>query len=179
MSAKYAHEESKESILFDKRNRSWSDVPMINLFEDEFEFLSNFYLHEIMYEDQVFPCTESAYQAAKTLNKEARVRFTTTPGINPVTKKEYAVLTAGLAKKHGRKLVMREDWEQVKLSIMEMVLRAKFSNPELRAKLIATGNHELIEGNWWNDTEWGVCRGVGKNKLGKLLMKLRDEYAKE
>ena len=61
-----------------------------------------------------------------------------------------------------------------------MGVKAKFSkNPILKAKLLATGDAELIEGNWWNDTYWGVCKGVGKNKLGKILMRVRDELNKE
>ena len=54
-------------------------------------------------------------------------------------------------------------------------LRIKFKNPELRSLLLATGNEELVEGNWWRDTYWGVCEGVGQNKLGKLLMQVREE----
>jgi predicted NAD-dependent protein-ADP-ribosyltransferase YbiA (DUF1768 family) len=55
------------------------------------------------------------------------------------------------------------------------LLRQKFQNPELREKLLCTGKLELIEGNYWGDTYWGVCRGVGENRLGKLLMLVREE----
>ena len=48
------------------------------------------------------------------------------------------------------------------------------SIPELRTKLADTEDEELIEGNTWNDTYWGVCRGVGENHLGKLLMEVRE-----
>ena len=76
----------------------------------------------------------------------------------------------------GRRIELRPDWEEVKIEIMRQVLKSKFThNPELREKLIATGNTELIEGNNWNDRFWGVCRGVGKNHLGKLLMEIRAE----
>ena len=50
----------------------------------------------------------------------------------------------------------------------------KFLNPDLREKLVATGDAELIEGNHWNDTCWGVCKGIGQNNLGKILMEVRD-----
>ena len=64
----------------------------------------------------------------------------------------------------------------MKIDIMRQVLKSKFTqNPELKAKLIATGDAELIEGNNWNDRFWGVCRGVGQNHLGKLLMEVRAE----
>ncbi len=69
----------------------------------------------------------------------------------------------------------RPDWQEVKLSQMEFVLRQKFSHPELLALLLATGEMELVEDNDWDDTYWGVCNGVGENNLGKLLMKIRAE----
>lgn len=69
--------------------------------------------------------------------------------------------------------------EDIKLQVMEKALRLKFQNPELRKKLIATGDKELVEGNPWGDRYWGVCNGSGKNKLGKLLMKIRKELQEE
>ena len=54
-------------------------------------------------------------------------------------------------------------------------LRAKFRSPLLRGWLRETGAEELVEGNYWGDTFWGVCRGEGENKLGKLLMQVRSE----
>jgi predicted NAD-dependent protein-ADP-ribosyltransferase YbiA (DUF1768 family) len=41
--------------------------------------------------------------------------------------------------------------------------------------LLETGDAELVEGNWWDDTFWGVCNGVGQNNLGKILMDTRRE----
>ena len=60
---------------------------------------------------------------------------------------------------------------------MEFLLRQKFSdqNKVLKEKLLATGEAEIVEGNDWDDTFFGVCNGVGENQLGKLLMKIRDE----
>jgi hypothetical protein len=80
------------------------------------------------------------------------------------------------AKKLGRKCTIREDWDYIKLGIMDQILRAKFEqNPNLMAKLKATAPKELVEGNTWGDTYWGVCRGRGENHLGRLLMKIRDD----
>ena len=57
---------------------------------------------------------------------------------------------------------------------MRMVISMKFDqNPDLKAKLVATGNQELVEGNTWYDTFWGKCGGVGENWLGRLLMAYR------
>ena len=79
------------------------------------------------------------------------------------------------AKKMGRRVNLRKDWEDVKIQVMEKGLRLKFQDPTLRKKLLATGDEELVEGNPWGDRYWGVCNGSGKNKLGKLLMKIREE----
>jgi predicted NAD-dependent protein-ADP-ribosyltransferase YbiA (DUF1768 family) len=75
----------------------------------------------------------------------------------------------------GKKNALRPDWEEVKDGIMYKLLKSKFTDPVLRDKLIATGSAELIEGNNHWDRYWGVCRGEGQNKLGKLLMKVREE----
>ena len=61
---------------------------------------------------------------------------------------------------------------------MKFALRCKFQVPELREKLLATGDEELIEGNWWNDKFWGVCKGEGCNMLGLILMEVRDYISK-
>ena len=83
------------------------------------------------------------------------------------------------ARRAGQKLPMRTDWESVKIDVMFRCLKEKFKDPELREKLIDTGDEELIEGNWWGDTFWGVCQGKGENHLGKLLMTIREEIKYE
>ena len=61
---------------------------------------------------------------------------------------------------------------------MYEIVLAKFSQNEyLKRRLLETGNALLIEGNDWGDTYWGVCNGRGKNKLGKILMRVRTELA--
>lgn len=57
----------------------------------------------------------------------------------------------------------RPDWEDVKVDIMLGLLRQKFQHPELGAKLLATGDAYLVEGNTWGDTFWGVFNGKGQN----------------
>ena len=75
----------------------------------------------------------------------------------------------------GRHLPLRPDWEDVKLSVMEGLLRQKFREEPFKSQLKATGDAQLVEGNYWGDVYWGVCRGQGENHLGKLLMKIRGE----
>ncbi len=139
---------------------------MINSFNGEYAFLSNFYPALITYKNINYPTSEHAFQAAKTLDAEKRQMI--------------AILdTPGKAKRAGRKLEIRPDWESVKLYVMLEILRIKFSNSDLACKLISTGQKFLAEGNNWNDTFWGVCSGKGKNQLGRLLMRVRAEIFSE
>jgi len=134
---------------------------MIDSFSDRYSFLSNFYPCRIEYEGIIYPSAEHAFQAAKTLNIQQRKQIAdaTTPGI---------------AKRMGRKVILRNDWEDVKLGVMTEILRKKFQNRELANKLLTTGSQELVEGNYWHDYFWGVCNGKGQNHLGKILMKIRE-----
>jgi ribA/ribD-fused uncharacterized protein len=109
-----------------------------------------------------YPSVEHAYQAAKSIEPghRHRVLYAHSPGI---------------AKRYGRTVIIRADWEQVKETVMLELLRQKFTHPDLRRRLIATGERTLIEGNTWGDTYWGVCAGQGHNRLGSLLMQVRRE----
>jgi len=134
----------------------------ITSFDGENEFLSNFFESSVEYEGLTFKTNEHAFQAAKVLNIRTRI--------------EFQILTPGQAKRKGRKVLLRSDWENVKDSIMENLVRIKFTtNEDLKRKLLNTDEEELIEGNNWHDTYWGICNGKGKNKLGKILMKVREE----
>ena len=134
----------------------------IKEFRNENYFLSNMYIAPVVFEGQTFSCVESAFQAAKCIQPEDREPFTTLDGYK--------------AKKAGRRVNLRPDWEAVKLDIMYQCVTDKFTrNADLKEKLLATGDAELIEGNTWNDTFWGVCNGKGENHLGKILMHVRSK----
>lgn len=139
---------------------------MIDKFRGKYWFLSNFYESSIEDENITYPTVEHYFQAQKTLNREEKLK------IAKATK-------PAKAKTIGRQVNLRKDWEDIKLQVMEKALRLKFQNPDLRKKLITTGDEELVEGNPWGDRYWGVCNGSGKNKLGKLLMKIRKELQDE
>lgn len=125
-------------------------------------FLSNFWPAPVVLDGMLFPSVEHAYVAAKTTNATLRKRI--------------LPLTAGQAKRFGRTFKMRTaHWEEIKLSVMEGLLRQKFAHPHLRQQLVATHTANLVEGNTWGDCFWGVCDGVGENHLGRLLMKIRTE----
>ncbi len=133
---------------------------MIVCFDGEYAFLSNFYETPIFYKDLLYQNSEAAFQAQKC----------------PRRAHEFCVLPPGKAKKLGRKVELRIDWDLVKNAVMHDVVKAKFTqNPDLRKKLIDTGYEELVEGNYWNDKYWGVCNGEGLNMLGKILMVVREE----
>lgn len=135
---------------------------MIDSFDGEYHFLSNFYLCEIDYKGITYPSTEHAFAAAKSDDKQHKL-YCSNPDISP-----------GQAKRAGRNCQLINDWDNIRLQVMEDLLNIKFSDPTLRQLLLDTGDQELIEGNWWNDKFWGVCNGVGENHLGKLLMKVRN-----
>lgn len=132
----------------------------ISGFFGEYRWLSNYHLVDISYEGKIWPSTEHLYQALKTSDAEARERIRLLP--RPVE-----------AKRAGSKLPMRAHWDNIKISAMELVTQLKYENPELRQKLLDTGDQELIEENSWGDVFWGVCNGKGANNLGKVLMRER------
>ena len=139
----------------------------VSRFSGLYRFLSNFYPCDVVFEHVCYCTVEHAYVAAKTLDPWLREYIAKTP-------------SPGKVKIIGRGLQLRADWEQIKLPLMEGLLRQKFrSGSPLANALLATGEAELIEGNTWGDTFWGVCNGVGENNLGKLLMKIRSELSEQ
>jgi ribA/ribD-fused uncharacterized protein len=136
---------------------------MIDSFSGENRWLSNFWPSQVMLDGTVYPSVEHAYQAAKTCDPQERalIRLSLTPG---------------QSKRMGGKVQLRKDWNEVKYGVMMYLVRQKFhGNDDLRAKLLATGVEELVEGNTWGDTYWGVCRGQGQHRLGQILMAVRSE----
>jgi len=134
----------------------------IDSFTGRYFFLSNFFNAPVQYEGLTYINNEAAFQSAKVVNIDQR--------------KQFCELDPSRAKRKGRSVILRHNWEKIKDQVMYDVCMDKFTrNPELKQKLIDTGDAILIEGNDWNDTYWGVCRGIGKNMLGKTLMKIREE----
>ena len=137
----------------------------ITKFTGDFEFMSNFSGAPITdATGRIWPTAEHLFQAYKTCDPAQieMIRLKTTPG---------------QAKTAGKKVTLRPHWGAVKVAVMREVIAAKFDqHPELRAKLVATGDRQLVEGNTWNDTFWGQCRGKGLNHLGEILMLTREWY---
>ena len=134
---------------------------VVRQFTGDYAFLSNFYT------EPNGLSVEHRFQATKSLDPRVRDEV-------------LLARTPGAAKRLGSKrgiVTPRPDWEDIKLSVMRDLVAAKFREPELREKLLATGDAYLQEGNRWNDTYWGVSlqTGKGRNELGKILMAVREE----
>lgn len=143
---------------------------LITSFKGRNYFLSNFSKSKIEYDGYTYENAEAAFHAQKNDSSTYKhlMQFQ-----DPST-----------AKKEGRRVKLREDWEEVKDDIMYQVVKAKFTQNELlKKKLISTKDAMLIEGNTWHDNYWGVClcnkcnerKAEGFNKLGEILMKVRSE----
>lgn len=140
----------------------------VKMFRGAYGFLSNMHPAAFEWDGRVYRCSEAAFQSAKCLDPFERERFSSMNGVT--------------AKREGKKVLLRRDWEEVKVQLMKEIVTAKFAqNPDLMQQLIATGSAELTEGNLWHDTFWGVDMktGKGENHLGKILMEVRKELGGE
>lgn len=140
-------------------------TPPIDSFRGQYRFLSNFY-------PSPFPTLEHHFQASKATTVEDAIF------VMSAAKSEKGVSTLlvpdpGEAKRRGRAIKCRDDWDDCKIEIMHGWLVIKFLDPMLRGWLRDTGDAELIEGNTWGDRFWGKCNGEGENVLGELLMIVR------
>lgn len=131
-----------------------------------YRFLSNFVPVQVELDGITFKSVEHAYVAAKTTDPKTRrfIAHTETPGE---------------VKRYGRKINLRPDWDTVKFQVMRGLLIQKFTTAPYEQLLLNTGNAYLEETNTWGDVIWGVCKGVGENNLGKLLMQIRTALQTE
>jgi ribA/ribD-fused uncharacterized protein len=171
-------------------------VEVIDSFDGEYAFLSNFYPWDgrtksyvsdvpVMFDGVSFRTVEHAFQALKTIDEDQRAWVRAAP-------------TPGQAKRRGRQVTLRPEWDNLRLDFMEGLVARKFSDPKLGALLVATHPHTLVEGNNWNDEFWGATWHLigpdertmndlwnereadaryltGQNWLGRILMKVRSE----
>lgn len=155
-------------ILFFKRDR------------EEFGFLSNFHEAPIFLDGEQWRSAEFYYQAQKSDDPEFREAIRNAKNADHAKGIGTDPTRSRKARKrswfYGRPEKMRADWHQVKLPILEQAVRAKFlQNPDLAAKLLATGDAEIIEDSTF-DPFWGIGRnGEGENRMGRMLMQIRQE----
>jgi ribA/ribD-fused uncharacterized protein len=132
--------------------------------KEPFGEFSNFSPHPISLKGKTWPTSEHYFQAQKFSGNEQEeaIRLSKSPMI---------------AARMGRSRVqpLRGDWESVKDDVMREALKAKFAqHASLRALLLSTGDADLIE-HTTDDSYWADGgNGTGKNRLGKLLMELRE-----
>lgn len=132
----------------------------INDFRNEYFFLSNFYMAPVTFEGITYTNSEAAFQAQKCIDAEDRKAFST--------------MSPSEAKRAGRHVKLRPDWETIKVDIMTKIVESKFTqNVNLGLKLLETQDSYLEEGNTWGDRIWGTVNGNGQNLLGKILMQTR------
>jgi len=133
---------------------------MINKFVGKYYFLSNMYVYS-----SIGKSVEHYFQAGKTTS---------------INDYNYILSSADgyEAKRRGKKIIMRSDWLECRDNIMYEEVALKFyAYKNLGEMLLSTGDEILVEGNTWGDRYWGVDlkTGIGENKLGKILMKIREE----
>ena len=137
-------------------------------FDGPTRYLSNFWECTLVYKSLSYNSSEHAFMAEKTLDEDLKEWIRSQP-------------SPGKAKREGKKVPLRADWEDVKIQIMYAIVFEKFSqNNRLKALLLSTGNRYLEEGNTWHDCFWGVCHcpkcnHTGKNSLGQILMLVRSQ----
>lgn len=143
------------------------------IFSGEFALIDNFAETpvgiDVGFGFRAYQTSEHAFAAAKAIRRYDHDRVWRAP-------------TPGRAKALGRRIELREDWEDVKYQVMWDILQAKFShNANCREVLRSTGDRLIYEGNTWGDRVWGVTREsfrssrwVGQNALGEMLMKIRE-----
>lgn len=133
-------------------------------FRNEFACLSNMYPTPLKINGLCFSCAEAAFQSFKTTDPEIR--------------KKFQFITGPEAKRLGRKVELRPDWNEIRIAVMREVLKCKLKHyPSIYGVIAHAANTPggVVEENTWNDTFWGVCNGRGENHLGKLLKELYDE----
>ena len=139
----------------------------VGFYPREFFVFDNFSSFKVMVDGILYSTVEHAYQAAKFLESA--------PQIAKDIMESYSAHDAQKIA-YANKDKQRKDWEEVKLKIMERLLRLKLEqNPYVKKKLLQTGNYVICEDSP-KDSFWGIGPNRdGRNELGKLWMKLRDE----
>jgi N-glycosidase YbiA len=141
-----------------------SDVIRFYAVGDEYGCFSNFSSHPVKLKGKIWPTSEHYFQAQK---------FAGTPDEEEVRLAKSPMIAALMGR--SRKRPLRKDWESVKDSIMHGAVLAKFTqHADLRETLLGTGNATIVE-HTEKDRYWGDGDGSGENRLGQILMQVREE----
>ena len=151
-------------------------------FFQEYRFLSNFHLCNILYKDIWYPSSEHCYMAQKTNDISQKMRLSCSGG-----------LKVNEAKHYGQSVELIPNWDNIRYDVMLDVVTHKFSqNEDIKQLLLDTGDKYLEETNWWRDKYWGChiypkqprdyslpADQYGQNNLGKILMIVRDRVKEQ
>ncbi|CAN5737120.1 NADAR family protein [soil metagenome] len=144
-----------------------AEMSVINFYSvgEEYGCFSNFSPHPIRLKGKIWPTSEHYFQAQK---------FAGTPDEEEVRRAKSPMIAARMGR--SRKRPLRKDWESAKDRIMHEAVLAKFSqHDDLQEVLLDTGDAEIVE-HTENDAYWGDGGdGGGKNRLGQILMRVRNE----
>ncbi len=144
------------------------DLSPIEGFKRPYDFLSNTSAFPIVIDNIYYMTAEHAFQAHRVLSPKKREIVALSP-------------TPEQARLLGQRLPLRDDWEEVKDEVMRKILEVKFSSNQLRPALIQLADRQIINSNTSHDQYWGDCTChshesvPGENRLGKMLMSLRDD----
>lgn len=134
----------------------------ITKFRGDYNFLSTMYECDIRWLDLDFDCLESAIAASMTLDRDIQELI--------------ATMEVEKVQQLSKVFDVRDDWDDIKIPVVTKLTEIKFtSNIGLYNRLLATGGMEIIEGNDFYETFWGMCNGEGRNEYGKILMRLRRD----
>jgi len=146
------------------------DMKAIDSYQRKYRWLSNFWPCIIEFEGLECSTLEHAFFVSAV--KDHKLRKKIRDFQTPAEAKDFV----------EQNNLMTKDWTNKRqLRVMEELLMQKFGgkDPLLTRAFLATEGRDLIEGNNWGDTWWGVCDGIGHNKLGKVQMKVRSKLLKE
>lgn len=131
-------------------------------FSEQYSFLSNLYPSPMVIDGRYYQTVEHAFHAAKAKNEED-------------AKLVRQCESASQAKRLGKQMPVRDNWEEIQLTVMKRLLLVKFcANRQLSKKLLETGDAPIVYSNNDGDWYWGKFQGNGENNIGTLLMQVRD-----
>ena len=144
-----------------------TDGSMVGFYEREFYVFSNFSSFQVEWMGYLWPTSEHAYQAARFFDSSPQY-------VQKIKDTRSAHEAFEIAQ--GNKQYQRDNWEAIKKEVMLEICRHKLQqNPYVWHKLELTNDEHLVEDSpvdsFWG---WGADR-QGRNELGKVWMKLREE----
>ncbi|MGL5874535.1 MAG: NADAR family protein [Xenococcaceae cyanobacterium] len=132
--------------------------------EQPYGCFSNFSAHGFRLDGFWWSTSEHYFQAQK---------FVGTHHFEAIRQAKTPKQAAVMGRERSRPL--RSDWEEIKDEIMKKAVLQKFETHEDISKILLSTENESIVENAPHDYYWGCGKdGSGKNKLGQILMEVRE-----